>query len=40
MHPDDDPAAMRGIPIFRPTMEEFRVGTELEVVCPFLLTFT
>lgn len=26
VHPDDDPGATAGIPVFKPTMEEFKVS--------------
>jgi len=28
LSPEDDPEAKRGIPIFRPTMEEFKVSSK------------
>lgn len=30
VHPDDDVSAARGIPIFRPSMEEFKVSGKRE----------
>ncbi|KAL1410221.1 hypothetical protein Q8F55_004226 [Vanrija albida] len=36
VHPDDDPAASRGIPIFRPTYEEFKqFDVYMETVLPW-----
>lgn len=31
-HPDDDPAALRGIPVFKPTFEQFKVSALLLLV--------